>query len=719
MAERTFKSIEVVMRRHSQRADIMSEGVLIISRLGESFLKVEKRGIQTLAMAMARHRSNRRMQRVGTRALFNLSKNEDTLELCRSGGAIGAVLGAMCAHSRDTQTTQMGTRVLEKLAPRALSRVFRACGDVASVLPPVSWSEDPLVASVPASFDLGAADEGAWSAELLETFRFEVAGTRGKRESTGSSGAEPAQGDASLRQGLASAAVYHRVGLAEDLDCTDVLWAVPGLPAARDGDGPPRKDILKRDMSALRASGCDERVLLAEGPTEEQLRELCAALRAGRDDGTLGPQDAEFVAGLLGHFAWHSPELAKKVVEFGGAAAFAAWIRMPDYVRQGHNPEDDHLVFPMFRACLTGLSCVCRQGAANAMEVLKLDGVVDTALEFADHLERDVRRSALRVLARLLPYGAVSFDKVWRLVFKHIRGKDSDESVRAAAGACALQAVTYGWDSEAPDLEEFAEAVEYGLDQALTGEAPAALPLLLTVEHVVLKDSEASEQLIRDLWIPDQEGGGSRIIVQLAAWLSRGSAPRASPADKACGTIAAAAIEKLAGKGALVRREDLEVLLLNASASEVPPPLRTACCSAITQAVSMETDSEMLAQVIACFVEETLPQGRRVHQLGFDGLGALALRVLRLLKERDEELPAPDTLLQALRRAEPHLEGVPEAAALLVPLREARALVADHCGEPDDDLRFPGGAPDDRPAAEALGDRGKRSSSTLPPLKGR
>lgn len=729
MAERTFKSIEVVMRRHSQHADIMSEGVLIISRLGESFLKVEKRGIHTVAIAMARHRSNRRMQRVGTRALFSLSKNEETLELCRSGGAIGAVLGAMCAHSRDTQTTQMGTRVLEKLAPRALARVFRACGDVASVLPPVSWSEDPLVASVAARFDLGTADETLWSAELLENFRFEVTGANGKRNSGVSISAEQGLGqtqlDSALREGLASAAVYHRAGLAEDLDCTDVLWAVPGLPATRDGDGPPRKDILKKDMSALKQSGCDERVLLAEGPTEEQLRELCEVLRDGRDNNTLGPQDAEFIAGLLGHFAWHSPELAKKVVEFGGAAAFAAWIRMPDYIKQGHNPEDDHLIFPMFRACLTGISCVCRQGAANAQEVLKLDGVVDAALEFADHLERDVKRSALRVLARLMPYGAVSFDKVWRLIFKHILAGE-DESVRAAAGACALQAATYGWDTEAPDLEGFAIAMHHGLEQALQGESPAALPYLFTVEHVVLKDGETSDQLIRTYWIHDHEGdevlqhvGNSNIIVQLAAWLPRGSSSRASPADKACGTIAAVAIEKLAGKGAKVRREELEALLLHASASEVPPPLRMACGSAITEAVSRENDSEMLAQVIACFVEETLPQGKRVHQCGFDGLGALACRVLRLLKERDAEQPAPDTLLQALRRAEPHLEGVSEAANLLAPLREASVLLADLCQDSDDDLRSPGAVPDDRFATETLGEKGKRSSSSLPQLKGR
>jgi len=310
-------------------------------------------------------------------------------------------------------------------------------------------------------------------------------------------------------------------------------------------------------MSALKQSGCDERVLLAEGPTEEQLRELCEALQAGRDNNTLGPQDAEFIAGLLGHFAWHSPELAKKVVEFGGAAAFASWIRMPDYIKQGHNPEDDHLIFPMFRACLTGISCVCRQGAANAQEVLKLDGVVDAALEFADHLERDVKRSALRVLARLMPYGAVSFDKVWRLIFKHILAGE-DESVRAAAGACALQAATYGWDTEAPDLEGFAIAMHHGLEQALQGESPAALPYLFTVEHVVLKDGETSDQLIKTHWIHDHEGdevlqrvGNSNIIVQLAAWLPRGSSSRASPADKACCLIAATAIEKLAGKEGL------------------------------------------------------------------------------------------------------------------------------------------------------------------------
>ena len=40
-------------------ADLVSQGILIIARLGASFLALENRGIRTIVNAMARHRSDK------------------------------------------------------------------------------------------------------------------------------------------------------------------------------------------------------------------------------------------------------------------------------------------------------------------------------------------------------------------------------------------------------------------------------------------------------------------------------------------------------------------------------------------------------------------------------------------------------------------------------------------------------------------------------------
>ena len=62
------------------------EAILIISRLGSFFLSHERRGIETIVQAMARHRSDRHLQQTAVRALFTLAKDELALQACRAGG---------------------------------------------------------------------------------------------------------------------------------------------------------------------------------------------------------------------------------------------------------------------------------------------------------------------------------------------------------------------------------------------------------------------------------------------------------------------------------------------------------------------------------------------------------------------------------------------------------------------------------------------------------
>lgn len=78
-----------IVSLESSQADLLCQTILIISRLGSSFLSLEPRGIQTIVDAMARHRSDRNLQMTAVRALFTLAKDELALQSCRAGG--GAV----------------------------------------------------------------------------------------------------------------------------------------------------------------------------------------------------------------------------------------------------------------------------------------------------------------------------------------------------------------------------------------------------------------------------------------------------------------------------------------------------------------------------------------------------------------------------------------------------------------------------------------------------
>lgn len=55
-------------------AGILCQIILIIARLGSSFLNHEPRGVRTIVEAMARHRSDRELQKTAVRALFTLAK---------------------------------------------------------------------------------------------------------------------------------------------------------------------------------------------------------------------------------------------------------------------------------------------------------------------------------------------------------------------------------------------------------------------------------------------------------------------------------------------------------------------------------------------------------------------------------------------------------------------------------------------------------------------
>jgi len=435
------------------------------------------------------------------------------------------------------------------------------------------------------------------------------------------------------------------------------------------------------------------------GPSAEQIQKLCEAMEEGLSKKHYGAQDGELLATLLGHFAWLSAGCAHDVIAFGGAAALVAWMRAPRFTKP-RNPDDTSLAYPMQRACLTALSCLCRHDEECAFAVLALE-VAPLAVDLTGHSDLGVRRAALRCLARLVPRAGkrllrqerLPVERVWPVVLRELR--EVDEPSRTAAAACALEAVCDGWVSAetAPPVAELSEALLEALELAGPA-AAAALPVLLAVGQLLGSESEAAAQALHE-----HEG----FVQLLAAWLPRVALAESGAADRAAGTAAAAALCRLTERGAPLGARELGALLRHRASEHAEPAFREACDGAFSNAVALERDTAILAQLLATRVEEAGCLGEAPQ--------TVARRILDLLKGSQDH-HATESLCAALDRVEALIprdtgEGASKDASLLLRLvMEARSLCS-HDGAAESDRSSAGKAQDHTPLA---------TTSTLPPL---
>eukprot|EP00405_Crypthecodinium_cohnii_P034445 CAMPEP_0206532060 /NCGR_PEP_ID=MMETSP0325_2-20121206/4136_1 /ASSEMBLY_ACC=CAM_ASM_000347 /TAXON_ID=2866 /ORGANISM="Crypthecodinium cohnii, Strain Seligo" /LENGTH=1549 /DNA_ID=CAMNT_0054028423 /DNA_START=318 /DNA_END=4967 /DNA_ORIENTATION=- len=655
MAGEVFGLLEVLMRRHAVRADVLAKGVLIIARLGPSFLQHEHRGVFTIIEAMGRHRSNVELQRVGARALLSLAREERALHRCKAGGSVGATVLAMVGHSQDEQVLRDAGRVLEKLCPRGLAKVIAICGDMGLTLPPVSWQE----------YTQGTAWEpvlldSEWSAQLLKNFREDVVvGARRRGMSSMSGGtdsygeADPrGQNDAEVMSGakLAVAKGYRSVGLREELDAADNYWATSFLEQSR---SPARE----RDFMALEMVGCDTTLLRPPGPTNDQLQRLCESLSEGLAH-QLGAQDGELIATLLGHFSWCSVGAARKIVSYGGASALADWLRAPRF--RGRSPEEQELAYPMQRACLGALSSICQQDQELANHVMGL-GVAQLALDFSSHVDQRMQRATMRLLTRLIPINRdrppderVPQEEAWSTVLRLLR--DTDEISRTCAAAAAVEMVEDRWLVESEDvgqIEELSSNLLSALGAAVdTGCASAGLPLLLTIGNMLVesdRDYRIAKTLLSHPGQKDQPSNQSQSLVQLLAfWLSKGIATGALAADKAAGIAAATALQSLSGFEAPLPFRELRELLVCGQSTRAEPALREACKNALLISVREENQPQQLAYLLATSVGKGPGGEDRLAETKI--LKSIAERIVTLLRAGQGQ--ATDPLVSALERVE-------------------------------------------------------------------
>lgn len=633
-ATEVFKLIEVGIRKHAGTAALLCQTILIISRLGASFLALEPRGIQTIVDAMARHRSDRDLQKTAVRALFTLAKDELALQACRAGGGAGAILTAMAAHPETSQIIQEGTRALEKHCPRAVAKITRLCGDIACLLPPATWTTGPDQGAVQVQLDVEELKSTGWAARGIENLVVEF---NPPTSSLGQHEEDQLHLDAGFRK---------KKGLRDDIDAADHLWMSVGTAQVAMPRGGSSHNIRQKDINALTQLGCDPEVLRQPGPKRDQVRHLCEVLNEGVGPKKYSAQDGELLVLLLGHFAWFSHTHAREIIEFGGHTGIIEWLTTNRFKGQS-NALDDALAFPLQRACLATLASMCRHGIDTSNHVLELDGV-DIALRFGTHLEAGVRCCALRLLARLIPYAAkrhpqkdsLPLDTLWPIVLCELRSQD--ELLRTVAAACALEAIANGCvpveNGNNTIPQNLALALLHALELATDkNSSAAALPMLIAVHRMAADDDELIHGAMRK---------NENLIPLMTDWLPKATRPMAVATAKAAGLSAACTLRLLSDAGAALDGSELAPLLRYGTSVLAEAKLQEACKAAIEFSVRREQDAGLLVQMLT----------GRLKLKGEDKIADVSImiqvaqRATSLIKLDPNQ--AGDALLEALENSE-------------------------------------------------------------------
>ncbi|CAE7545168.1 unnamed protein product [Symbiodinium microadriaticum] len=672
-ATEVFKILELAMRKHGQRADLVSQGILIIARLGASFLALENRGIRTIVNAMARHRSDKELQKTAVRALFALSKDEVALKASRAGGGVGAIFAAMAGHPDATQVLQEGTRALEKHCPRAVASIARLCGDLIAVLPPVVWSSGPdLGGKLQVHMDVEDLKSHGWAPRGIENFVAEFSPPANDSRS---------KDEEDLLH--LTAGFRRKQGLRDDIDAADSQWMSLGSVRVM----MPRSsthNILQKDINALSGRGCDVEILRQAGPKREHVQGICEVLAEGVGPKKYTAQDGELLVLILGHFAWFSHAHASEIIEFGGHQAIMEWLRTDRFKGQ-RDPRDDALAFPMQRACLSTLSCLCRHGIDTAGHLLELEAV-ETAVQFTGHLEAGLRCASLRLLARLLPYAvkrytgkdskdSMPMDDIWPPVLCELRS--SEEVLRTAAATCAVEAINSQTLPTDPQMtQNLAQALLHALDAAtLADSAAGALPVLIAVSRMV-SDTE-------DEYASTAIKSCDTLIPLLTDWLPKATRTCAVSTAKAAGLAAATTLRNLSDGGAafggppvphkwaairpLGQQEanftstefecsaELAAILRYGTSVSAEHPLQEACKAAIELAVQREPDASLLVQMLTGRLRLGASGEEKIADLTI--LIRIAQRAVVLIKQDPNQ--ATESLLMALEDSSELIQEIP------------------------------------------------------------
>jgi hypothetical protein len=658
IAERALEAVCATMELHWGDADVVSETLSVVSSLGSSEFSVDAEVVSIVAGAMARHRSKRKVQQVGTKALLALSfRRGDDIGALRSGGAASAALLAMCGHGRDHQIQQIGTLVLEKLAPHSMSRIKQVCGEISSMLPELSWTEDPPPATGSVQLGPVLGDSGQESWRLGKDSK---------------SAATPPD--------FGCADMYRKHCLREEIDAQEALWAAPKWSATGAKVFARRRtsqDALKRDLSKLREAGCDDSALRSAEPSKDQLSCICGLLREALGPSSCSAQDLEVVAGLLGHFAWLSAEWARQIVGAGSPQDLVACLRRLKLAAVKRATPEDDMVIPSLRACFSAFSCVCRHHFEHDVfaPFLKEElGEVELAIELArcdgSQELKWLKGSAMRCLARLMPHHTAPEQDFLSVVLPELES-GQEAFVTEAACACTLEAAVNFWvPAEGLLAPSFYQPLLAGLQRpAVRGSPTLGLPMLLALEHMADRASESSARRRkssgRQRSSEDEQASSYDskvtafhqqlekidVVALLMEWIPRAAAASASAVEVAAGGSAARALVSIIRWGAQLGQQELKVLLQHATSTESGPRVRSACVALLEQAIGKDDgpdSAEAVGQMIVWYLEELLPLGKQDLSEGCKVLADLASRIGPLLQRPG---CPKDTVLELASRA--------------------------------------------------------------------
>jgi len=181
------------------------------------------------------------------------------------------------------------------------------------------------------------------------------------------------------------------------------------------------------------------------GPSQQELAGLCQLLQVGLDaqwseidgsnrDNLLHPVDIEFYCCLIGHYAWHSEALASELLRVDAPTVLLKWLVHPSL--GAGSLLNQAAAYPARCACLGALASFSCHGEQYVERLMNLD-ITEPILECLHHVNADIRRSTLRLLAPLVAYG----DDVWTDQRKFLHGlgrglQDLESSNRIVA--CSL-----------------------------------------------------------------------------------------------------------------------------------------------------------------------------------------------------------------------------------------------------------------------------------------
>lgn len=475
-------------------------------------------GLKVILTCMARHRAEAQMQTEGSATLYKFTFTKEDIRKCRVEAAISTIVLGMCSHNSDNAAVHEGITVLEKLCPRAMRGFHDIFPDVFMAFPDVYWGS---------RVDRSEGQSQDQTFKLLEH--------------------------------------YKRLTLISEVDVHTHMAAMAAPPSQRlDTPGPTSLEVEKICLQLKNGLQSVQKVRSSDV--------WASTVFFAAQDPTLQPQDVEFFACLLGHWNWHSENLASEVWTMNGHEVLLKWLTHS--LLTGGDMLTNHLCFPARCACLSALASFCKHGKEFVDAVAQLS-IEEPLAECLQHVSAPIRRNALRLLAALLAHGAEPL-KDSSLYPAVIRGlQDIEPSNQISACSVLAELLTRKSIEAIPRTAAKETSLATALRTAIIGSDKigglSMIPGLLALARLGKCPSAASALVFPSSAKPSDRNALPSIVVNALRGINQPAAAVAAP------TAAAWALGQLGG-----HTHENAMELSNAGA-----------CEALLERIMLDTSEDM------------------------------------------------------------------------------------------------------------------------------